>query len=120
HWRVSGARVRQPRSYRRRKPETENIAGMKLTFRAKLILIVGAATLSILVVMGASTLIGLQQTSELHEVEHRMVPRLELAPRLSIEFRQLRRSYQDAVAAQDEVALRGSSQIKEKLLRRIA
>ncbi|HEY3667818.1 MAG TPA: response regulator, partial [Polyangiaceae bacterium] len=52
-----------------------------------------------------SALIGAQQTRDLQDVEQRLVPKLELGPKLEAEFEHLRQAMQDAVAAQDPQAL---------------
>ncbi len=93
---------------------------MTLTFRAKLMLIVAVAVLSGLVATAVSTLIGYQQDRDLADVEQRLVPRLELEPRVSAEFSQLRRSLQDAVAAEDPEMLSASKKTEVALLQRIA
>jgi HAMP domain-containing protein len=75
------------------------------TFRVKLLLIVGSSLLALIVVIAGSAASGLRQGRDLVNVEHRMVPRLLLAPQLESEFDRLARSLQDAVAAQDSAAL---------------
>lgn len=92
---------------------------MRLTFRAKLVLIVAAALISGLSATVASALLGLQQNRDLADVENRLVPRLELGPRATAEFTQLRRSLQDAVAAEDANLLSDSAVIRKTLLARI-
>jgi CheY-like chemotaxis protein len=82
---------------------------MRVTFRAKLLLIVGSATVAILGVLLGSTWIGVAQLADLDYVEARLVPRLELEPKLRSGFDQLRQALQDAVAAQDGAALEAAS-----------
>src|SRR5688572_6119214 len=89
---------------------------MRLTFTAKLILLVTVATLCGAVATVASSLIGAQQNRDLEQVEFRLVPRLELGPRLNAEFAQLGRSMQDAVAAEDANQLSATAQLKDRLL----
>ena len=74
------------------------------TFRAKLLFVVGTAALTLLVVVGGSTYIGIRQTKDPIDVEGRLVPRMKLGPELESEFERLTRSIQDAVAAQDRTA----------------
>ncbi|HEV8246426.1 MAG TPA: HAMP domain-containing protein, partial [Polyangiaceae bacterium] len=88
---------------------------MQLTFRAKLLLIVGTATLALVLVVGGSSLIASQQARDLADVEGRLVPKLELGPRLESEFDHLRQSLQDAVAAQDSAALDAGLAAKDKM-----
>ncbi len=78
---------------------------MRVTFRLKLLMIAGAAVLALVATHGAGVLLGAEQARELRDIESRLVPRLELGPRLEAEFERLGRSLQDAVAAQDEEAL---------------
>ena len=75
------------------------------SLRARLFLIVGTAALSLLLMLVGSAIIGAQQTRDLQDVEQRLVPKLELGPRLEAEFDHLRQAMQDAVAAQDPQAL---------------
>ncbi|HKO53725.1 MAG TPA: response regulator [Polyangiaceae bacterium] len=75
------------------------------SLRARLLLIVGTAATALLLTLIGSALIGAQQTRDLRDVEQRLVPKLELGPRLQAEFDQLRQAMQDAVAAQDALAL---------------
>ena len=78
---------------------------MPSSLRARLFLIVGTAALSLLLMLVGSAIIGAQQTRDLQDVEQRLVPKLELGPKLEAEFEHLRQAMQDAVAAQDPQAL---------------
>jgi CheY-like chemotaxis protein/HAMP domain-containing protein len=78
---------------------------VRFSFRAKLLLMLVTATLSLLAVVLGSALIGLQQARDLADVEGRLVPRLEFGPRIESEFDHLRQAMQDAVAAQDPAGL---------------
>ncbi|HEX3775804.1 MAG TPA: ATP-binding protein, partial [Polyangiaceae bacterium] len=75
------------------------------SLRAKLMLIVGIAALALLATLIGSAVFGLQQTRALTDVEQRLVPKLELGPKLLGEFDGMRQAMQDAVAAQDSAAL---------------
>jgi CheY-like chemotaxis protein/HAMP domain-containing protein len=83
----------------------ETQATMMGSLRARLLLIVGTAALALLISLIGSALIGAQQTRDLRDVEQRLVPKLELGPKLQTEFNHLRQAMQDAVAAQDAPAL---------------
>jgi CheY-like chemotaxis protein/signal transduction histidine kinase len=83
---------------------------LKLTFRAKLTSIILLMTLAFGSVLLVSTWLGWREAQDLQDVEGRMVPKLELGPRLESEFEHLRQSMQDAVAAQDPTALDESIQ----------
>lgn len=89
---------------------------MRVTFRTKLLLLVGTALLALVVTLIGSALLGLGQSRELAEVEGRLVPRLEVGPRLEAEFERLSRSMQDAVAAQDPDALAATAEHKSRIL----
>ncbi|MET0793792.1 MAG: ATP-binding protein, partial [Polyangiaceae bacterium] len=78
---------------------------MNRSLRARLLLIVSTAALALIVTLVGSALIAAQQTRDLRDVEQRLVPKLELGPKLQGEFDRLRQSMQDAVAAQDTPAL---------------
>lgn len=75
------------------------------SLRGRLLLIVGAAALSLLVSLIGSAWIAAQQARDLRDVEQRLIPKLELGPKLETEFDHLHQAMQDAVAAQDMPAL---------------
>ncbi|HEY3252943.1 MAG TPA: hypothetical protein VGJ91_03310, partial [Polyangiaceae bacterium] len=83
----------------------ETRAAVLGSLRARLLLIVGTAATALLVTLIGSALIGAQQTRDLRDVEQRLVPKLELGPKLQTEFDHLHQAMQDAVAAQDLLAL---------------
>ena len=78
------------------------------SLRVRLLLIVSTAALALIVTLIGSGLIAAQQTRDLRDVEQRLVPKLELRPKLQAEFDRLRQDMQDAVAAQDLPALEGT------------
>jgi signal transduction histidine kinase/DNA-binding response OmpR family regulator/HAMP domain-containing protein len=82
---------------------------MKLSLRSKLFLIVGAtaASLAIVIAIGVE-LAGLQREG-LDSLERRVLPKLELEPRLAAQFERLGQHLRDAVAAQDKSALVASN-----------
>ena len=75
------------------------------SLRSRLLLVVGAASLALLLSLIGSAFSSARQARELRDIEQRLVPKLELGPKLQAEFEQLRQAMQDAVAAQDLVAL---------------
>ena len=89
---------------------------MRLTFRAKLMIIVGAAALAFVLVILVSSLIGLREARQLADIEGRLVPKLALGPALDAQFEGLRRGLQDAVAAQDLERLAETRSIRDQLL----
>jgi CheY-like chemotaxis protein/HAMP domain-containing protein len=78
---------------------------VQLSFRAKLTSIVAITTLAFGAMVTVYALVGYRETHDLDDVESRMVPKLELGPKLESSFERLRQSMQDAVAAQDPSAL---------------
>ncbi len=90
------------------------------SLRARLLLIVGTAATALLLTLIGSALIGAQQTRDLRDVEQRLVPKLELGPKLQTEFDHLRQAMQDAVAAQDAPALAGTIANRNRIFELIA
>ena len=90
------------------------------TFRAKLIAIVGVATLAFSITIGMSTIITNQVGEQLGAIQGRFVPKMETGPQLEAQFEQLRRALQDAVAARDGDALEGTRDQYDALLQRLA
>jgi CheY-like chemotaxis protein len=76
-----------------------------LSFRSKLFLIVTVSATAILFIVVVSTVLLMRQAARLDDLERRLVPKLELGPKLESDFERLRRRMQDAVAAQDPEAL---------------
>jgi CheY-like chemotaxis protein/HAMP domain-containing protein len=93
---------------------------LQLSFRAKLTLIIGTTALGFISMLGGGALSSLQQNRQLDIVEGRLVPKLELGPRLASSFEGLRQSMQNAVAAEDLGALDASRASKNELLGLIA
>jgi CheY-like chemotaxis protein/signal transduction histidine kinase/HAMP domain-containing protein len=93
---------------------------VQLSFRAKLISIVVTTTVAFAAVLAMEASVGLRQMKDLADVEGRMVPKLELGPRIKAQFAQLRQSMQDAVAAQDPAALDDSVRLRNELLKTLS
>jgi CheY-like chemotaxis protein/HAMP domain-containing protein len=85
------------------------------SLRSRLLLIVGTAALALVVMLVGSALIGAQQTRDLRDVEERLVPKLELGPKLEAEFDHLRQTMQDAVSAQDSPALDATLDLRNQM-----
>ncbi|HYQ46785.1 MAG TPA: response regulator [Polyangiaceae bacterium] len=90
------------------------------SLRARLLLIVGTATLALLLTLVGSALIGAQQARDLRDVEQRLVPKLGLGPKLETEFDHLHQAMQDAVAAQDLPALDAAADKRNHIFELIA
>jgi CheY-like chemotaxis protein len=95
-------------------------ATVRLTLRAKLMIIVGATALAFVLVILVSTLIGLREARQLANIEGQLVPKLALGPDLEGQFQRLRRNMQDAVAAQDAEALSETRSSRDLLLGALA
>ncbi|MFZ5891573.1 MAG: response regulator [Myxococcota bacterium] len=92
---------------------------MSISFRAKLIAMLATALLAFCTVLVGSALIGERQAADLADVERRLIPKLELGPRLEAQFERLTRSYQNAVSAQDSAGLETAWQLRNDLFESI-
>ena len=93
---------------------------MRLSVRAKLLAIVGTTTLAFVVLLVAGTLTARRTHGRLTDIQERLLPKLELGPRLESKFEALRRALQDAVAATDGDALTATASVQGALLEDIA
>ncbi|HSU39315.1 MAG TPA: ATP-binding protein, partial [Polyangiaceae bacterium] len=89
---------------------------MLLSLRSKLIAIVTLIIVALCALLLVSLGLGLRQAREIEDVERRMVPKLELGPRLQADFEHLRQSMQEAVAAQDPTALDDSIRLRNAFI----
>jgi CheY-like chemotaxis protein/methyl-accepting chemotaxis protein len=92
---------------------------VSLSFRSKLFSIVGTSAAALLVMIVVSLVLRVRQVTSLDDLERRMVPKLELGPKLESQFSHLSRGIQDAVAAQDHEALARTLADKEALITEI-
>jgi CheY-like chemotaxis protein/signal transduction histidine kinase/HAMP domain-containing protein len=86
-----------------------------ITFRAKLLLIVGTAVLALCAVLLGSAFIAERQAADLQNVEGRLIPKLEIGPRLEAHFERLTLTYQNAVATRNSSALSASWGMRDEL-----
>jgi CheY-like chemotaxis protein/signal transduction histidine kinase/HAMP domain-containing protein len=93
---------------------------VQVSFRTKLISIVVTTMIAFGAVLAMETSVGLRQMKDLADVEGRMVPKLELGPRLHAQFERLRLGMQDAVAAQDPAALDDTVRLRNELLKTLS
>ena len=89
---------------------------MRLSFRTKLIAIVGTAAAALLILIVASAAISKRTEQELAKIQERHLPRLQLGPQLQADFERLKRGLQDAVAARDSDAIAATRAIETKFL----
>jgi signal transduction histidine kinase/CheY-like chemotaxis protein/HAMP domain-containing protein len=85
---------------------------MHLSLRVKLFMIIGAAALSLAVVIVSDLTLARRQALNLEELQQRLVPKLELEPRLLGQFEQLGQALKDAVAAQDRAAVEATDELR--------
>ena len=74
---------------------------MTSSLRAKFALIALTAAIALVIVAVTSALAARDVTSRLDAIRENLVPRIEARPRMESDFDQLRRGFQDAVAAED-------------------
>jgi CheY-like chemotaxis protein/HAMP domain-containing protein len=72
------------------------------------------------IVMIGGVMIAARQARDLSDVEGRLVPKLEIGPKLESEFDRLRQDLQNAVSAQDPRALEQTAALKDDLIGRLA
>jgi PAS domain S-box-containing protein len=93
---------------------------MRLTFRAKLMGIVGIAALAFVLLIIASGVLAGRVERQLSTIQDRYLPKVVLQPELDSALDRLRRGFQDAVAAHDTEALAGTRQLKSRFLEQLA
>jgi CheY-like chemotaxis protein/signal transduction histidine kinase len=93
---------------------------MHLTFRTKLVLLVGAAAAAFVVLIVVGTLSERRVERQLEVIQARYVPKVELGPQLENSFEHLRHALQDAVATQDPDTLAGTRQALQHFLDQLA
>ena len=93
---------------------------MRLSLRGKLTVIVGSAGLAFVVLMVTSALISERTEKYLASVQKRLLPKVEMGPRLEAQFERVRRSLQDAVAAYDVDALDATRKEKDEFMKQLA
>ncbi|HVV52390.1 MAG TPA: HAMP domain-containing protein, partial [Polyangia bacterium] len=86
---------------------------VRLSFRAKLVAIVGTAAAALLILVAAGTAISSRTERALAAIQDRHLPRLQLGPALRAEFERLKRGLQDAVAARDLEAVSATRGVLE-------
>jgi len=87
-----------------------------LGLRERLRLVFGIISLALVLLVSVELWIGVREGQQLHAIENRLVPKLELGPRVYSEFVELRRALQEAVAAEDGEALEDARLFRDRLL----
>ncbi len=93
---------------------------MKLTVRARLLGLVGAAVGGFLITLLTRGVVAHQVEGRLKSIQAYYVPRVELGPQLDSKFQQVQRGLQDAVAARDLDMLAATGAQKQGLLDALA
>ena len=93
---------------------------MRITFRVKLMAIVGMAAFAFVLLIGASELIAQRVQRQLTTIQQRYVPRVELEPQLGGLFERIRHGFQDAVASHDMDVLGATSELKRAFVEQLA
>jgi signal transduction histidine kinase/CheY-like chemotaxis protein len=92
---------------------------MRFTFRKRLLILVGAAGLSLCLLTVIDAFTASAEEEQLDRIEARYVPLLELGPQLDALMERMRRSFQDAAAAADPVQLRSARRTYEELVHKL-
>jgi signal transduction histidine kinase len=93
---------------------------MRITFRTRLLSIVGIAAVGFLLIILASSVVAVRVERQLAFIQRRYVPKVELEPQLQGQLERLARGFQDAVAAHDMDALEATRDLKSDFLARLA
>jgi signal transduction histidine kinase len=93
---------------------------MRITFRVKLMSVVGMAALAFVLLIGASELIARRVEHQLTAIQQEYVPKVELEPQLGGLFERIRHGFQDAVASHDMDVLVATSELKRAFVEQLA
>src|ERR1700722_2279206 len=93
---------------------------MPITFRVKLLGIVGMAAAAFLLIIVASSVVATRVERQLAFIQRRYIPKVELEPQLQAQLEHLERGFQDAVAAHDTDALEATRDLKSTFLEKLA
>jgi signal transduction histidine kinase len=85
---------------------------MRVTFRMKLLGIVGIAAAAFVLIIVASSLVAARVERQLASIQRRYVPKVELEPQLEGQLERLQRAFQDSVAARDMEALEATRDLE--------
>ena len=92
---------------------------MRFTFRKRLMILVGAAGLSLCLLTIIDAFTAATEEEQLNRIEARYLPLLELGPQLDALMERMRRAFQDAAAAADPVELGNARRAYEQLSRKL-
>jgi signal transduction histidine kinase len=89
---------------------------MRLTFRVKLLSIVGVAAIAFVLLIGANAVIAQRVDRQLAAIQGRYLPKVELQPQLEALLEKMQRAFQDAVGAHDLDGLSAAEEIRARFL----
>ncbi|HWW82454.1 MAG TPA: ATP-binding protein [Vicinamibacterales bacterium] len=89
---------------------------MRLTFRTKLMTIVGITAFAFLLLIATGAVLAKRVALQLATIQTRYVPKVELEPQLDAQFDRIRRGFQDAVAIRDADGLAATGELKRRFL----
>src|SRR5581483_4137592 len=87
---------------------------MRLTFRAKLAVLVVITGTAFLLIIVAEDLITRRVESQLAKIQQRYLPKVDLEPRLGAELERISRGHQDAVASRDLDSLHATAELEAR------
>jgi signal transduction histidine kinase len=93
---------------------------MRVTFRTKLLGLVGIAAAGFVVILVASSVVAAGVERQLEFVQRRYLPLVELEPQLQAQLERISHGFQDAVAARDTDALEATRDLERDFLARLA
>src|SRR4051812_27033146 len=93
---------------------------MTLSFRSKLLVLVGTAALALLALLLSSAIIASRVEGHLDDIRRRYLPKVGLRPQLEGQFERIQRAFQDAVAASDADKLSSTTELKNQFLRELS
>jgi signal transduction histidine kinase len=96
------------------------LRALRLTFRAKLMAIVGIAAVAFVLLIAAGALISRRVERQLATIQQRFLPKVELGPELDGQLERIGRGLQDAVVARDLDALAATRELVDRFLDRLA
>jgi signal transduction histidine kinase len=92
---------------------------MRLTFRSKVMVIVGVTAFAFVMLIAAGALISSSVERQLATIQRHYLPRVELETQLESQFERLQRAFQDAVAIRDIDGLRSTIDLKTRFLEQL-
>jgi len=92
---------------------------MRLTFRAKLMIIVSITAVAFVTLIVTGSLVAQRVAQQLATIQGRYLPKVELEPQLESQFDRIRRAFQDAVAIRDTDGLAVTRDLKRRFLEQL-